>query len=362
MPCLLELPTTPIGVHLDLDLPVPPSLLPGVSTFRFERIGGQMTTGTYPNQNLEFGYPTYYDPTSINSGNFPEGAQVLEVRYSPQKLTAADVLTGAVQFQPSNGGMTATFTPNLGLTLREAATICGVNHFNWMQWVVFDDDPNRPHAGLSRVTAPYLDPPLGGYRDVPTDFNACFWEETLVNNPGYSIGAWTSTSSLRFADFPTVTPGSRVEFRTVLVGVLTDGTVVQFPFLPGKHWQSQSTGTSVIRGNIDASIITTTNASVVGDFSFSDLGVSETAYIRTQNIGLSSDSFQLRSAVLTNGMFSYILSGPLGSNYVIQTSSNLVNWVAGPTNTFFSSSVEITTETVLTNRPAFYHRAFLVSP
>jgi uncharacterized repeat protein (TIGR01451 family) len=40
----------------------------------------------------------------------------------------------------------------------------------------------------------------------------------------------------------------------------------------------------------------------------------------------------LSSAVLTNGQFQFILSGQIGTNYIVQASTNLVNWISLTTN------------------------------
>lgn len=105
----------------------------------------------------------------------------------------------------------AVFTPNFGLTISQAATACGYDHFNWYQLVVHDPDPA---PGLS---VPYFDPQLGGRHD----FVPFYWDE-----PG-DLQAHTGTNDLSFFDQPSdllLKPGDDMEFMTALAGVRADGT------------------------------------------------------------------------------------------------------------------------------------------
>ena len=245
-------------------------------------------------------------------------------------LTPADILTGAVHFQIANGGMTATFTPNYNLTLADAATICGVNHFNWIQWIVFDNDPNRPHAGLTQVSPPYIDPPLGGYQySGLRDFSPAYWEETPVNDPQYYVGAHTDNVNkvLSFADYPTVTPGYVVQFRTTLAGVKSDGTVITFSFLPGQNWQSQSTGTSVIRDNINASVVTNANSSLIGTFAFNSISGAEITYLQNQQVAGLAPLFTGISRN-TNGSVTLNLTAIANSTNRIWSATNVIPPIA----------------------------------
>jgi hypothetical protein len=120
----------------------------------------------------------------------------------------------------------ATFTPNFGLNLSQAANLCGYDHFNWYQKVT--NDPHPP-GGLS---VPYTDPPPGGgpafggfADDLPF-----YWDEQgpgggpeLSN--GYNLGAHTTPATLDYTDTPTepgLQPGQFLGFNTSLVGVLAD--------------------------------------------------------------------------------------------------------------------------------------------
>ena len=61
--------------------------------------------------------------------------------------------------------------------------------------------------------------------------------------------------------------------------------------------------------------------------------------------------------VSTNGMFLFKLGGPVGSNYVIQLSSDLVNWFNLVTNTIPAAGVRVFDFPVQTNPPTMFYRA-----
>jgi hypothetical protein len=67
-----------------------------------------------------------------------------------EAITAAhscpDVVNGAVKPKASGANIDATFTPNLGLTLQQAAAFCGFVNFNWVQKVTHQDDPSIFYA------------------------------------------------------------------------------------------------------------------------------------------------------------------------------------------------------------------------
>jgi len=63
----------------------------------------------------------------------------------------------------------------------------------------------------------------------------------------------------------------------------------------------------------------------------------------------------------TNGMFFFNLNGPVGSNYVIQVSSNLVNWVNQATNGIPAGGVSVLDFPIQTNQPHMFYRALPLS-
>ena len=62
-----------------------------------------------------------------------------------------------------------------------------------------------------------------------------------------------------------------------------------------------------------------------------------------------------------NGMFFFNLNEPVGSNYVIQVSSNLVNWVNQATNGIPAGGVRALDFPIQTNQPQMFYRALPLS-
>ena len=66
---------------------------------------------------------------------------------------------------------------------------------------------------------------------------------------------------------------------------------------------------------------------------------------------------QLTDMTLSNGVFSFTLNGPVGSNYVIQLSSNLVNWLPISTNTIPSGGSLGINNSNISNQSSRFYRA-----
>jgi hypothetical protein len=66
---------------------------------------------------------------------------------------------------------------------------------------------------------------------------------------------------------------------------------------------------------------------------------------------------QLTGMTLSNGVPQFVLNGPVGSNYVIQSSSNLVNWLALSANTIPAGGAVPIVDPSMTNQPRRFYRA-----
>jgi hypothetical protein len=177
------------------------------------------------------------------------------------------IINGAVHAFPSGPNsstnqptvMNATFTPNFGLSLDQAAKLGGFIGFNWQQSITAwpspstlypfgtNINPNNP-TGL---TAPpkFLDPVPGGYTSTGHDISYPFFYTANVDLP-------KTNNTLFFSDQPfepclfggsgagcggKVAPlGSVMAFETDLVGVLPGGLGVP---LYEFDWISTYTGT-----------------------------------------------------------------------------------------------------------------------
>jgi hypothetical protein len=135
------------------------------------------------------------------------------------------IVRGGVKVVASGPTISATFTPNFGLRIGDAATLCGFDHFNWYQMITHDGNPpsakNNPTAAL---TVPYVDPPLGGYAyQIFGDDNLPFyWNESTSD-----LSQHTKATAVDFLDNPAdsaLKTGGFIGFTTALVGVLPDNT------------------------------------------------------------------------------------------------------------------------------------------
>ncbi len=62
-------------------------------------------------------------------------------------------------------------------------------------------------------------------------------------------------------------------------------------------------------------------------------------------------------SVTAGGQFQFSLNGPVGSNYVVQVSSNLVNWVNLETNAIPGGGVSVFDFPIQANQPKMFYRA-----
>lgn len=159
--------------------------------------------------------------------------------------------------------MTATFSPNFGYSLNQAARFGKFNHFNWLSVVVADPELALPFAGTlfpglknmqgKLPTVPYVDPVFGGYQYELADCEKIgtansfpvrdslpwYWDET------YSFTCQKASPpsivpeirgkevvpnpyTLKFEDMPSGVAGLPIDFETCLAGVNADGTGVVF--------------------------------------------------------------------------------------------------------------------------------------
>ena len=141
------------------------------------------------------------------------------------------IVRGGVKVVASGPTISATFTPNFGLTIGDALRLCGFDHFNWYQMVTHDPYPpaamSNPNVPL---TVPYVDSPPGGYANKPLgdDFLPFYWNENPdFLNPDGRLSRHTQATTVDFLDLPAdfrLKAGEFIGFTTALVGVLPDNT------------------------------------------------------------------------------------------------------------------------------------------
>jgi hypothetical protein len=191
-------------------------------------------------------------------------------------LTAAtscsSIINNAVTHTASGPNIDAIFTPNLNLSLAQAAQYCGFTDFDWIQQVTHKDDPSEFYAlnqggafdskinGSVRLTSartPFHDPPAGGgYLNHALDFSYPFYYDA---NSGELQQHEPNGSQLTFHDRPVdkclpggadtggqncdskaEPAGSYIGFITHLAGVNSDGTATDLGI--GFTWTSTYNG------------------------------------------------------------------------------------------------------------------------
>jgi hypothetical protein len=193
----------------------------------------------------------------------------------------------------------AAFRPNFGYTLEEAAQVGEFHHFNWLNLVRVDTYLSSPLRYLNDnlkdrfghyPTVPYTDPPSGGYEyqreECSTLFRPCEFpvqdalpwyldeeytldfkkptdssEQTQLEGSMMPFGRHTSLS---FEDRPNALYGNRIEFRTSLVGVRSDGSGHVLD-VEGTRFDWYAIGADIlgnvnvqgfeVRGNVDPSLV-----------------------------------------------------------------------------------------------------------
>jgi hypothetical protein len=176
--------------------------------------------------------------TVLTTGDIFEYYALDNFEFTPTWLS---VYAGATHVTTSGATINATFTPNFGLTLDEAATIGGVDHFNWYQ--VINQDPYPP-AGVTSV--PYVDPPFGGGPAFGgyADNLPWYWDEQGATGTGYHLDDNILGNTLKYTDTPAesrLTAGQSIKFSTALAAILDDGSWDPLSIF---SWETTFNGTS----------------------------------------------------------------------------------------------------------------------
>lgn len=220
---------------------------PGISYTLDEQAQGSIQTvvaiGGGPSANSYF--TPFAQPSIDRPGSFvqPFAPATGVVAPRPPSLTypvyCAGQLVGYVDagVSPNGRGVNAGFTPSGSLTLDQVEALCGEDHLNWFQVVTFDNHPPRDANG-NRLSAPYCDPPPGGYSNQWADRLPWYWDEgadppagTPGFDDGYNIDDHTGTNPnnhkeyVQFEDFPAGQAGTVLWFRTSLASLNADGTI-----------------------------------------------------------------------------------------------------------------------------------------
>jgi alpha-tubulin suppressor-like RCC1 family protein len=154
-------------------------------------------------------------------------------------------------------------------------------------------------------------------------------------------------------DTPTISPngGSYPESVQVTLACTTVGRAI-FYTLDGS---APTTGSTPYGGPF-----TLTSSAPVKAKAFKS-GYNDSATASASFTVAAAPPTQLTGMSMTSGLFRFVLNGPVGSDYVIQVSSNLVNWVPLLTNTIPVGGSLIINDPLAAGRPMRFYRAVLVN-
>lgn len=156
------------------------------------------------------------------------GSQALTV---PIKCNGNTV--GNIVVNPSGTGISGGFTSTTGKppSLADAAKACGETQFNWYQVVTADNGKAKDSSGKA-LTAPYVDPPPGGYSDQWADNLPWYYDMTPPPkgakdvDPNLQLSKNTTADTLNYSDFPM--SSGNISFSTWLVSLNADGSLQAF--------------------------------------------------------------------------------------------------------------------------------------
>jgi len=174
-----------------------------------------------------------------------------------------------------------------------------------------------------------------------------------------TILGWTTPTSVTIAvDANQVTPlaGTYLPEPPQLSGLTMSNGAARF-FLNGL-----SGSVCVIQASsnlVSWWAIATNTISATGSVQITDAGMAGHRQRFYRAMVVPNYQPQLSGASLRNGAFQLVLNGSVGSSYVIQASSNLINWSAISTNTISSGGTVSITDPVLANYKARFYRALV---
>lgn len=263
---------TLIGVVNNSTTPISSlGLRSGTNIFGFD--GDGITTYGIPGNSRDssgYGGPNAYFNNIANAGlqgvvNFINPIQPGQTGYFSleEGITTAvsirDLVNGAVKVTATGPSISATFTPNLGFDLTQAAQIGGFINFEWVQQITHLPDPspyfarnNGTPSQLTSASTPFHDPPAGGgysyqgspdnsypfYWDVSTELLAHETPTTLsfLDRPSDPCLAGGNSAGVMGCNGTNAPAGSSIGFSTRLVGVYSNGSYLDLGV--GFDWSS----------------------------------------------------------------------------------------------------------------------------
>ena len=316
-----------------------------VKTFTQDLFGTPLTVGYLSNLSNPLSMNVYSEahsavynaPTETVTATNTSSAQVNLNSISISTPSFKDIIRNGVAKpynleQSSNGIMrewnVASFMPNYGLTLDEAAAIGGFDYFNWYQVISEDTPLDRCISDITTcnnidfnasgdiLSLPYEDPPLGGYFQQPDDKLLGYWNASESTTPEIgALPAIMTPTSLSFYDSPCINGqvGDHYLFDTYLAGVDKNGMASIFignnTSFRWKYTQlspSECGGISNLKTNL-SDIIGPNEGTFeqIGFLTSNNISANELSYITRQGINIVS----LDSVSVPEPSMLFLLSG-----------------------------------------------------
>jgi hypothetical protein len=358
--------------------------------------GGPNTYFTNINASQTTGTVNFITPLAPKGGTTYFGLENDLVSTAP----CSDIIKNGVSKPVVSGAkISATFTPNFGFSLPQAAVLCGFVDFDWVQTLAHQTDPN-PFSALNlavvattgvvngttipirlggafdaktagtavKLTAaktPYNDPPQGGgytYNSASPDYSYPFYCNVLgdsactktnasismtdtpsnacfVDSMGNAGAAYTGSPAIQALCGNKLDPiGGYTGFTTHLAGVKADGTAKDLGL--GFAWKSNFNGTA---GGANTNKTTATVDPGSGTGGVTLVSVTEDTNYQFSGFGVTSINGSSSTQTLLRGDQVSVTASGLAYSRVTQTFSGFVtltnltdNPISGPFQLVFT--------------------------
>ena len=313
-------------------------------------------TGLSPNTTYTYQVVTRDNSPSQNQGSYSASAAAATQPPPDTTPPTPNPSTWAT-------GPYATGTTSISMTATTASDPSGVQYF-------FHCLTSGGHDSGWQASATYVDTGLS------PNTTYTYQVVTRDNSPSQNQGSYSASAAAATQPPPDTTPptpnpstwatgpyATGTTSISMTATTASDPSGVQYFFhclTSGGHdsgWQASAT-------YVDTGLspnTTYTYQVVTRDNSPSQNQGSYSASAAATTQQVANNPRQLSGMAMSNGVFHFVLNGPVGSNYVVKVSTNLVNWVPLSTNTISVEGSLIINDPLAAGQPQRFYRAVLVN-